>query len=219
MANPLQTKDQTLIKVLDTIYPVGSLFQSSTHTTASSVDSALGGTWQQVSAGDEVAEIEVLRYWSDADKTSVDQSFSEINWSDDVEVRIQLESTGTGSIGVKFNNGATSQRGQIRGNSSVTSFGNAEDQWQCYLGVDANVSVEIIGRCVYTNSNTVNYKRWIWEEVTHKELRFAQSAMKSAANISRIQVVGESGANLKRCFISIVAKKRLGKVYRYKRTA
>lgn len=200
--------------IQDIIYPVGSIIQSDRAITTSN----LKGTWTLLNQEAELKDVELYRYWSDASKTSFSYTFGEITWADDIEIDIQFESTASGGVGFKIND-AGGYRDSIRRNSTTITGTQANDGWIAYVNVDSDSSMQGILRCISAPENTVNYRRIQFDIGGNTHARHHFSSLNSSAKLKSFQIVAESGANLRRLFVLIRARRRMGTIYRYKRTA
>lgn len=201
---------------IDAILPVGVTLESS----AQIDTSKMLGTWTLESSYNELQTVELHREYVTSGATSYDYEFGEIDWADDIEIDIQLESSTAGGVGIGFNDRPSSMRSQTVSNPSNTpTTGTVEDNWVAYHNLAAFVSSQIIIRCISAPENSVNYRR-IWIDARgHAQHRYMSGSLKSAAKLKKLNLVFENGAKANRMLVVVTAKKRMGKVYRYRRTA
>ena len=205
--------------LFDLFYPVGSYYE----TKDADFDPAQtwGGTWTLESSNNELQVTELVRDYITSGVTTYSKSFGDITWADDIEIMIQLESNSAGGVGIQFNDKTSGNaRSVIAANPANTPVSQKNnDEWVAYQTLHASVSSQIQLRCVSAPENNTNYRRIFVKSTSQEHLRIGSGAIQNANRLQKLNLTFRDGAAANRMLVVITAKRRMGQIFRYRRTA
>lgn len=206
-------------EMFDLFYPVGSYYE----TKDANFDPAQtwGGTWTLESSNNELQVTELVRDYITSGVTTYSKSFGDITWADDIEIVIQIESNGTGGVGIYFNDKTSDNARSVIAATPNNAPGSQKnnDRWVAYHTIHASVSSQILLRCVSAPENNVNFRRIFVESTSHEHLRIGSGAIQNAQRLQKLNLTFQNGAAANKMLVVITAKRRMGQIFRYRRTA